>query len=460
MAEADATTAKAEVVTNDHGGAGGDLRVEPTYPPVDLPFADRVFPGWWVLAGGITAYLAYSAHFNTAYGVFMYYLGAEMGWSRSALAGVITLARVPEMLCAPWVGAYVDRHGGKRLMLVGAAIVSAAFFLLSTIHEIWQLYLFRGIAQALGALLTGPLVFGVAVNNWFVAKRGRAMGFLRTADTLGTALIPIAIASLIAATNWRVTWMVMGAVALVVLIPAGLVMRRRPEDFGLLPDGAPEAAATRPAEARRRAQRMAADVVWTRRDAIRCPALWAMILSYGLTQMALVAANVHLIPYVQELGYPITVAAALVGSRAYIQLLINPLWGLFLERAPVQIAAAGQAVLGAVAMYTFFAMDSSIALGVGLLLLGIASAGFYLTMDVMWADFFGRVSLGTVRGIAQPIAAIFAATGPLLAGILYDMSGSYHSTWLVLLLALVASASVVLLARRPQPPVHIAPAKL
>jgi MFS family permease len=418
-----------------------------------LPFADRIFPGWIVLAGCFAGYLAYSAHFNTTYGVFIYHLGNEMGWSRSALAGVTTVARLPEVFFAPWIGGFIDRHGGRPIMLVGAGVVSSAFLLLATMQEIWQLYLYKGVLLAIGAMMTSPLLFSVTVNNWFVEKRGRAIGILRTGDTLGTALMPVAVAALIAAGGWRGAFTFMAIAAVALLIPAALLLRRRPEDYGLLPDGRkPGQDAGPEAGAGRRAELIAADVVWTRTAALRSPTLWTIVVAAGLSQMAYVSTYVHLVPYVQELGYPITIAAFAVGARAYIQFFVNPLWGLLVERAPVQLAAASQSVLAATAMLIFFAVASDASLVVGLLLLGISSAGFYLTLDVMWANFFGRVSLGTVRGIAQPFVAAFGAIGPLLAGVLYDVSGGYESTWLVLTFAFASAGAVMLFARRPRPP--------
>jgi cyanate permease len=270
---------------------------------------------------------------------------------------------------------------------------------------------------------------------------------------MGTALMPVAVAALIAANGWRGAFFFMAIAAVVLLVPAALLLRRRPEDYGLLPDGRqPGEEAGTASGAGRRAELMAADVVWTRSAALRSPTLWTLVIAAGLSQMAYVSTYVHLVPYVQELGYPITIAAFAVGARAYIQFFVNPLWGLLVERAPVQLAAASQSLLAAIAMLTFFLFATTPSLVVGLLLLGISSSGFYLTLDVMWANFFGRVSLGTVRGIAQPFVAIFGATGPLLAGVLYDVSGGYQSTWLVLTFAFAAAGVVMLFARRPRAP--------
>ena len=413
-----------------------------------------IYRGWWVAAGALIAYLVYSMQFNSVYGVFIYHLGNEMGWSRSALVGVATLARLPEAGLAPFVGSFVDRHGSRNVLLVGSFIVGIALILLATVQEIWQLYLYKGVLLALGVALTSPLVFGITVNNWFVEKRGRVTGFIRMGDTIGTIAMPVIAALLIETLGWRWAFALLGIGAVVVLAPTSRLFHRRPEDLGLLPDGAavdggePKPRSER-AEARR-AELLAADVVWSRREAIRTPTLWALVFAYGLAAMGVVSMNLHLVPYVQELGYSITVAAAAVSARGFIGFVSNPLWGLLIERVSVQPAGAGAFLLAAAAMGVFLLPNSELSLGAALLIFGLASTGFYTLNDVIWANFFGRISLGTVRGIAHPITAAFSALGPLAVGLLYDGTGGYRVAWIVLLVGFLAAAGLILTARRPR----------
>jgi MFS family permease len=161
--------------------------------------------------------------------------------------------------------------------------------------------------------------------------------------------------------------------------------------------------------------------------------------------------NLHLVPYVQELGYPITVAAVAVSARGFIGFVSNPFWGFLTERAPVQWVGVAAFLMAAAAMAIFLVPSTEISLATALLVFGFASTGFYTLSDVIWANFFGRISLGTVRGIAYPIPAAFSAIGPLIVGLLYDFTGSYQVAWVMLLGAFVVAAGLILLARRPQP---------
>src|SRR5438067_11752963 len=155
---------------------------EPTAARSGAVSGVRVFRGWWVVLGAFLGFIVYASQCQSTFGVFIFCLGNEMGWSRSALSGVITLARLPEAAISPFVGSVVDRHGSRTVVLIGAFVVGASFFLLATVTEIWQLYLYRGVFMAVGAMLTGPLVIGVAVNNWFVEQRGRAQAVVRLGD--------------------------------------------------------------------------------------------------------------------------------------------------------------------------------------------------------------------------------------------------------------------------------------
>src|SRR5439155_22121203 len=139
--------------------------------------------------------------------------------------------------------------------------------------------------------------------------------------------------------------------------PLSRLLWRRPEDFGLLPDGASgseeEASHRSEAAAHRRAELLAADVVWTRRQLMRTPAMWALIFVHGFSSMGVVSANIHLIPYVHELGYPVTVAAAAVASRGWVGLFVNPAIGYLIDRLPIRLIAASQFALAAVSMGMF-----------------------------------------------------------------------------------------------------------
>jgi len=200
----------------------------------------RYFYGWNVVAASFMAHLAYAEHHSSMLGFFFRPFQNEFGWNRSALAAVQTIARVAEAMVAPIVGPFVDRYGSRILMPVGAVIVGLTMLAVTQIDAIWQFYLLRGIIVALGFTLMGNLVTDVAINNWFVRKRGRAVAIARLGSNISNmAFVPLTV-FIIGAYGWRTMFVVFAAtVSLLVPIPSAILMRRRPEDMGLYPDGKP-----------------------------------------------------------------------------------------------------------------------------------------------------------------------------------------------------------------------------
>lgn len=418
-----------------------------------VPQKRGLFYGWWIVISGLCANFAYAEQFNSSYGVFVQTISLDTGWSRTALAGVSTLTRFPEAIATSLLGPFVDRHGARWLVAGGGLIVSGSFIALSAIDELWQLYLYKGLVMAAGAAGLGSFI-GVTVSNWFITKRGRAIGFISMGTGLASATMPLLGAFLIELWNWRQAWFAMGFLVFVMIIPASIFFRRRPEDLGLRPDGLkPGQADERPLgarEARRRVALLAADVVWTRGALLRNLTLWAMVFAWGIAGLAVTATNLHLVPYLSDLGYPLAVAAAGVSLRAVLAFLTSPLWGFMVERVPIKAAAAAQFLCKAASMLLFLVSPTPIGLITALVLYGIGTAGSQVLQETIWANYFGRISLGVVRSIVYPLQSFIAALGPLLMGLAFDFSGSYSSSWLSLFGMFVLAAAVFPFLRPPR----------
>jgi len=427
-------------------------------PAHAAPRPRRFFYGWLIVAAGFAANVAYSEQFNSTYGVFIYHVGGETGWGRTALAGVKTIARIPESIVAAFIGPLVDRYGARWLMVAGGVIMAASFMLLSTIQEMWQLLFYMGVLMSLGGVCLGGFVTTVAVANWFVLKRGRALGIATMGGSFGTMLLPVLASVMIEAWGWRQTWFAMGVAVLILVIPAALFVRRRPEDMGLHPDGfdSPSEHTAAPTlsagQRRRREQLLAADVVWTRREVIRTPVLWVMVFAWGFQIFSVTGTNLHMVPFFQDLGAPLIVAAAAVSVRSAMSLVAHPLWGIVVDRIPVKPAASLHFLMTALGIGMWLLPASGPTLVAGLVLFGLGGGGGAVVSEMIWSGFFGRVSLGTVRGVAFPLQIALGAVGPLAIGLLYDLSGSYTSSFVVMAAGSVLAAILVQLAQPPPPP--------
>jgi len=430
--------------------------MQPDSPPASRR-GPRFFYGWLIVAAGFAANVAYSEQFNSTYGVFIAHVGADTGWGRTALAGVKTVARLPESAMAAFIGPVVDRYGARWLMVGGGIVMAASFMALAAVQELWQLFLILGVIMPLGAVCLGGFVTTVAVANWFVLKRGRAIGIMGMGGSFGTMLLPVAAGLMIEAWSWRLAWFAMGVGVLLLIIPAAIFVRRRPEDLGLQPDGVDQSTeGTAPTlsadQSRRREALLAADVVWSRRDIVRSPLLWIMASAWGFQTFAITATNVHMVPFFHDLGAPLMVAAAAVSLRSGIALVAHPAWGYLVDRVPIKPLASLQFVLTAAGIAMWLLPPSIPAIVLGLALFGLGGSGGAVVSEMIWSGFYGRLSLGAVRGIAYPVQNVLGAFGPLGVGLLYDLSGNYASAFVVMAVGSIFAAGLVQLARAPKPP--------
>jgi MFS family permease len=338
-------------------------------------------------------------------------------------------------------------------MVAGGIIMAASLALLATIQEIWQLYLYMGLLTPIGAVCLGGFVPTVVVANWFVAKRGRAIGIVSMGGSLGTVLLPLLASPAIEAWGWRAAWVALAVAVLVLTIPAGVFVRRRPEDLGMFPDGADQPVDANPAmSAERRRELLAAEVVWTRRDIVRTPLMWVMVFAWGVAGFSVTGTNLHMIPHLMDIGFPLVMAAAAVSMRSAVALVGNPIWGYLIERMPMRPAASLQFVLQGAGIAMWLLPPAPPVILAGLVLFGFGGAGSAVISEVIWARYYGRLSLGTVRGVAYPLQTVLVSMGPLGIGLLYDLTGGYQSSFAVMAVGSLLAALLIQLARAPKPP--------
>lgn len=435
------------------------MQPESLRPDLSAPRKSGLFYGWYIVGSAFLANVAFSEQFSPSYGVFVYHMGQETGWGRTALAGVKTVGRLPEAFILPFLGPMLDRYGARWLMLGGAILYGTCLALVSTVTEIWQLYLYMGVLVPLGGAFFGGVVPAVVVANWFVLRRGRAIALVTMGTSFGTMVTPLAVSAMIEAWGWRQAWVALGLISVLLVMPAVVFVRRRPEDVGLKPDGLdpippagplPSAAEGFDRQREQRTRLLATDVTWSQRQVLRSRFLWLMAGAWGVLGFALASTNLHMIAFFQDLGHPLLIAAGAVTLRSAVALAVNPLWGFALDRAPVKMVASALFVTTAAALGMWLLPPSTPSLIAGLVLFGITSGGTQVASEVIWASYYGRLSLGAVRGIAFPIQTTVTALGPLTVGLLYDLSGSYASSFALMALTCTLAAGLVHLAQPPK----------
>ena len=411
----------------------------------------KFFYGWYIVGTGFLTNIASAFALASTLSIFLKPLTAELGISR----GVFSLLRSGEgiigALSAPFVGNLVDRHGGRWLIAIGTAIVAAGYFVLGHVDTFTQFALVRLSLVTLGDAMMGSMVVNIVIAQWFLRRRGRAFAISSMGIGFAKVCMPIVAASLIVWFGWRQTWVVFGLVTLVLgVVPALLFIRRSPEEMGLLPDGSEEPVASTAKQNRAAADATTnQDLEWTRAEAMRTRTFWLLVITFGIASVGVTGLNLHVYPYVTDLGHPPLVAATVMSVIASMQLFSPLAWGFFAEHVDVRIAAMLRFVIQGIGLGLAMLTPSLFCLYAGFFLYGIGLGGNMVLPEVLWANYFGRRSLGKVRGLGLLISQVMAAAGPPFFGFLFDITNGYGLSFAIFGCALFTSAVLSLMLRPP-----------
>ena len=410
----------------------------------------RVYYGWYIVGVAFAVSMMSTGLQAYTLGVFLKPMEADLGWTRTDLSFGQTVSTICSGFVAFWIGPMLDRHGGRIMLVVGALIMGVGFVVMSQVQEIWQYLLVRGVLVTGGAAGAGGLVLNVALSNWFIRRRGIAIAIGAMGVSFAALVLPFIATTLIEAYGWRESWTIIGVTIPVVIVPLSLlIMRRRPEDHGLLPDGG---ISTAPPSKARAASMALQDVHWTRKQAMRSRTLWMLILTFALASMGLSALLLHLIPYLSDTGLSSGQAASAFGMVGLAGLLSKPLWGIALDHLNTAKCAAVEFLLMGAGLAAIMSTDQVVLVHASVFVLGLGIGGVSTVQEVVWADYFGRASLGAIRGLSRPFQVFASAGGPLFAAIIFDARGSYEFAFSIFIVTYVAAAAMILVTPYPTPP--------
>jgi MFS family permease len=416
----------------------------------------KIFYGWYIVAVGFLSHVACAFHMSSTLSVFLKPLTEDLAVSR----GLFSLMRSGEILIgaamAPLVGPMVDRYGGRWLMAGGALVAGVGFVLLSQVGAFWQFLFLRWVLVSAGGVFMCHMVVSVTISRWFVRKRGRAIATASLGQGLSKVCIPVVTAWLFVWIGWRSTWAIFGLVTLIlVVVPALIFMRRSPEEMGLAPDGiaAPVAASDAVAATKRSAaaQRSSADdTVWNWREVLRTDTFWLVCVIYGMANVGIAGLNLHVFAYVTDIGFSALVAATVLSIIASTQLGATLVWGFLSERMEIRRASMLMFLIQSTGLGIAIASNNVVFIYLGFLFYGAGLGGGWVLQELVWATYFGRLSLGMVRGLGILVTHAFGAAGAPFFGFLHDATGSYQSSFVAFVIALAASAALSLMVRAPR----------
>ena len=407
--------------------------------------------GWLIL--GIASFATFGATgvSQVVLGGIQVYISEDTGWDASTLSYAATAGTWCSGLIAPAVGRLADRYGPRWLMPTGLLIAGVCFLLLSGVNSVWQFYAAYVVARAVSNPVLIGLVPRTAAVNFFRRRRNIALAMVSTFRPIAGA-INIQLFALIAISQtWREGFRYLGIFSLVLIIPVVLLMRRRPEDFGLQPDGASAIPSSQPSPGGRGSSvaTPSAEVSWTVREAIRTRSFWLIVATACVGTLASSSVGFSMVPYLVEGARLSVTAAAGVLSLGTVLSIANVAWGYLSDRfTPRRCLMV--TMLGAGGLLGFLTMVDSLAEAlVFALVWGIFSGAVGSMENMMLAQYYGRDSYGSLLGIFSPFQTAALGLGPSLASLLREFSGSYILLYTVMVVAYLASAVLLFLARPP-----------
>ncbi|MDP2663572.1 MAG: MFS transporter [Dehalococcoidia bacterium] len=399
---------------------------------------------WVILALGFCLSLLQGSALNSVLSVFIKPMTEEFGWSRSTISGVATLGAFSSGLLGLLVGPVMDRRGVRLLAVLGIVVLGGSLAGLGLVGEVWSFYAVNVVARitSLGVI---SVALTVVMSNWFVKLRGRAMGITYMGGRLGGALLPLLALFLVANQGWRLAWLTLGIMVLALAVPVMVFLRHRPEDVGLLPDGVGPAAAG--ILSSRRPSRPDAALPWTRKSAARTPSLWLLAIVAAQAYLGMGGLNLHLVPFLTDVGIPTDQAVGTLTVMALTSAGGGLLCGALAERIHVRYVLAASCAVAAAGTVFLPSVHSLATAYTYAVVGGIGLGGTVSLSGMVWAEYFGRKSVGAIQGLVMPITMSGNAIGPLLTGWAYDVSGSYAPAFAILGAGYVVAAVCALLAR-------------
>ena len=389
-----------------------------------LPF----FYGW-VVVGVVFVTMGVCVNARTAFSLLFPPILAEFGWERGVTAGAFSFGFVVSAILSPMLGRLMDRRGPRVVNEIGVAAMGAGLLLATFVREPWQLYLSLGVLVGGGSVCLGYTGQGLFLPHWFVRRRGLAMSVAYSGVGVGSIVILPWVQSLIVRSGWRAACWALAILVLLLLAPLNLLVRRRPEDLGLAPDGDRSAHQSAGAQASNVVDKAWAAVDWTLARAMRTSRFWWIAAAFFGGLFSWYAVQVHQTKYLIEIGFSPTYAAWALGLVSLVAIPGQIALGHLSDRIGREWVWTVGCLGFAICYLALILMEHAPTLTlVWLMVISQGALGYGLTSVVgaIPAEIFQGRHYGSIFGTLMLSAIAGGAAGPWIAGVVHDVTGSYQ----------------------------------
>ena len=394
--------------------------------------------GWVILAVGTLGLVMTSPAQSYVVSIYFEYFINDLGFSRSLVSGLFALGTLIGSFGLTVIGQGADRKGSRWMVVLVSLVFGVTCIAMGFVQGL--------IGLGLGFILLRlfgkgglDLVSTNAINQWWVRRRGAMLGIAGFGMALlGIGLFPPIINGIIPWLGWRVTYVILGVMMLLIMAPLGYIfMRDRPETYGLAPDGS-----STPLSASEADREFFEEENWTLREVLKSTSFWVLAMSSMLIALGLTGLFIHMVSIAADNGLDAGVAAAVFVPIGVVSAIFNLGSGVLADRMAPRFLFAFALMLQALGLFSARFIPSLLVAMLFGVMLGAASGFFRTANTVTWADYYGRRYLGSIMGVTITIRVIGTALGPVLLGVTRDVTGSYN----VVLVALAGISILMALA--------------
>ena len=380
----------------------------------------QLYYGWYIVATAMfIAFVTTGA--RNSFGIFVIPMSEEFDWNRTTISIAAAIGWLVNGITQPFVGNLFDRFNGRKIIITSLIVVGLATMALSlTFHFLFLVFIFGFVmSTAMSGASQGTL--GPMLTRWFRRKRGTVLGMNVAGASLGgLILIPFG-AYLLDVTDWRTTWIALGLIILVLAVPLAFIfIRNNPAEMGLQPDGDPD-----PLQGAQQERRPGPFEVERWKESFKSPPMWQLSAAYTVCGVTTGIISTHFVPYAEDVGVSQTMAAVIFGYMMGLNVLGGIGAGMIADRFGRKNVLGTVYLVRGLAYVLLVAMPGATSLWVFATLAGFSWIASVPVTTSLTADVYGLRALGTITGISFLCHQVGAFLSILLAGVLFDATGSY-----------------------------------
>ena len=411
----------------------------------------RIFYGWFAVAGVMLVILSVGGVFVHSYGVLLPVITAEFGWSRAVVAGALSAGILAFGLPSPLYGVIVSKLEPRVTLIFGNLLAGLGIAGVYFVQEVWHLYVLY-ILIGIGGGFGGYISCTTIINNWFLKKRPLVLGLFQGCAGMGGFIFPPLTTSLIAAIDWRFTWLILAAITILfgVILGGVILVRNKPEDMGLMPDGAPadNNSEIYAAGSQETTEHQAGG--WSMKQVLKTPTAWLIGGFSAANTFTMGTMLTHQIAYLQDIKFSAMTAATTMSFMAVFTVIGSLLFGTLGMKFKIRTLACAFFAIQLTGLIILLTSRDLGMIYVFAAFQGMSNGALTAAMPTFVGAYYPRQRYSQVMGVVLPFQICSNAIATTVAGAIFDATSTYTPAFITAAVFCLAGLIFVFMARSPR----------